>query len=184
MKFTALALIVALTAGASIEERLLALEADNAALKADNVALKADTVALKNSRIQVSEGLIGEIRMFGLESCPVGWTETKNMHGRIPVFRPTGGLPLQVFGNPLKANETSRVGPHAHPITVNDPDHSHELPIGPYGDYVGNPHATSGGPVQPQALSSKEAKTGIKVSIGDNSGEAYPLIYVVVCTPI
>jgi hypothetical protein len=136
MKLAALALIVALTAGASIEERLLALEshtaaleADNAALKADNVVLKADSVALKNSRIQVSEGLIGEIRMFGLDSCPVGWIEANNTQGRIPVFRPTGGLPLQVFGNPLKVNETNRVGPHAHPATVKDPGHSHKLPV-------------------------------------------------------
>ena len=106
-----------------------ALKADTAALKADTVALKADNVALKNSRVQVSEGFIGEIRMFGLDSCPVGWTETKNMQGRIPVFRPTGGLPLQILGNPLKVNETNRVGPHTHPTTVNDPGHDHKLPI-------------------------------------------------------
>jgi hypothetical protein len=37
---------------------------------------------------------------------------------------------------------------------------------------------------QKDPLSSEQAKTGISVSIGDNTGEAYPLVYVVVCTPI
>jgi hypothetical protein len=183
------ALIVA-TAGASIEERLLALESHTAALeshtialKADNIALKAGTVALKNSRIQVSEGLIGEIRMFGLDSCPGGWEEATNMQGRIPVFRPTGGLPLQVFGNPLKVNETNRVGPHAHPATVKDPGHVHKLPIRSDGNLLGADSADTGPPF-PNAYSSLSAKTGITVSIGDITGEAYPLVYVVVCTPI
>jgi hypothetical protein len=213
MKFTALALLVALTAGASIEERLLALEshtaaleadkaalkadtvalkadkaalkAETAALKADTVALKADSVALKNSRAQVSEGLIGEIRMFGLDSCPVGWTETKNMQGRIPVFRPTGGLPLQVLGNPLKVNETNHVGPHTHPTTVNDPGHDHKLPIytnavpgkAGYSDQY-YPYKDS------TQLSSMSAKTGITVTTSENKGDSFPFVYVVVCTPV
>jgi hypothetical protein len=104
------------------------------------------------------------------------------MQGRIPVFRPTGGLPLQVFGNPLKVNETNRVGPHTHPTAVNDPGHDHKLPITSF-EYRGSTFTglNSGNPTQ---LSSSSGKTGITVTVSENKGEPFPFVYVVVCTPV
>jgi hypothetical protein len=186
----ALALVIVVTAGTSVEDRLRALENHTAsrlrtlenhvtALEAENIALKADNVALKNTRIQ--EGLIGEIRMFGLEPCPGGWEEAKNAQGRIPVFRPTGGSALQYFGKPLKVNETYRLAPHDHPVTLKDPGHTHKLPIKKW--YGGSDDDAGAGMDSKESLSSDLAKTGISVSVGDSTGDPYPLIYVVVCTP-
>jgi hypothetical protein len=94
-------------------------------------------------------------------------------------------LPLQVFGNPLKVNETNRVGPHTHPTAVNDPGHDHKLPIGPeiYAPHHFILNALTGNPDQNQ-VSSTPAKTGIAVTTSENKGEPFPFVCVVVCTPV
>ena len=105
----------------SVEDRMRVLERRLSSLEAENDALKF--------KLQLSDGLVGEIRMFGLNACPPGWQEVTNAQGRIPVFRPTGTQALQMFGTPLKPNETLSVPPHSHTATVNDPGHDHQLPI-------------------------------------------------------
>ena len=138
MRFSLALLALALAAGSNlrgsvVEDRLSALENTVSSLKAANIALKAAaaaaTAAAVEATLKLSDGVLGELRMFGLRECPTGWQEVTNTQGRIPVFRPTGAEALKMFGTPLKPNETNRVGPHTHTASVNDPGHGHNSPL-------------------------------------------------------
>ena len=70
---------------------------------------------------------LGELRIFGIDSCPPGYEEVNTTRGFMLVSRPEGGKALQTLNTALKAGEKYRVGPHSHTATVHDPGHSHTI---------------------------------------------------------
>jgi len=81
-------------------------------------ALKLNGVSIVSDR--------KEIKMFLADACPAGWVEVPNSAGYMLVTRPTGGAAGARRNEPFTNGEETRVPPHEHNATVDDPwAHNH-----------------------------------------------------------
>jgi hypothetical protein len=168
-----------------VDEKIAALEAENAAMKA---------------------AAVGRLEMFadGRTTCPAGYRDPNITQGMVLVGRPKNGNTGAVFNRPFDDGEIGRTPAHSHSVSVNDPGHTHVGIVNDPGHGHNVPMISTGSPgsaVEPTCLQGEvvpgygtthnktgitvdnlHTKSAIEVSIDTNEvGEHNPLVYVLIC---
>lgn len=116
--------------------------AKNITLKSDP-QLIIDSLKCLDSATQKTNLNKGLVAFFNLRSCPIGWREFSDVHGRYIVgIGPKGALGKTV-GKELRDSEERIVGKHIHPIS---PAKEHSHTISGAGSHTHGIHRTNNAP--------------------------------------